>query len=258
MLYTNSLSMSDGSLYAVHTSETDIDGNIGSIANPISRYDLRIKQLAPSEQYSTPGSSITGGITKSIQYYDPDTLVTVTGPLWERNPVEVIARAVPPTPLPVVQTQEIQAITDANSSVATVEQFLKDNDLAPIVSRNITSRDRLDRQQPFNLRVTDSSIQTIGDNGILYDVSYMQLFQAGQIRGIGQGASRRVLAVPMHDAVDLMPATAGQQGSIRIGSDGSMAALVPAQRAMTWQLTDEDGEAVVRERYWITFNAGCP
>jgi hypothetical protein len=41
-----------------------------------------------------------------------------------------------------------------------------------------------------------------------------------------------------------------------------MAALVPARRAMTWQLTDPAGDPVVRERYWISFQPGeirsCP
>jgi hypothetical protein len=35
-----------------------------------------------------------------------------------------------------------------------------------------------------------------------------------------------------------------------------MAAFVPTQRAMTWQLTDDSGEGVVRERYWLTFQPG--
>lgn len=35
-----------------------------------------------------------------------------------------------------------------------------------------------------------------------------------------------------------------------------MAAFVPAQRAMTWQMTDSAGEGVVRERYWLTFQPG--
>ncbi len=35
-----------------------------------------------------------------------------------------------------------------------------------------------------------------------------------------------------------------------------MAAFVPAQRAVTWQLTDNAGEGVVRERYWLTFQPG--
>jgi hypothetical protein len=35
-----------------------------------------------------------------------------------------------------------------------------------------------------------------------------------------------------------------------------MAAIVPARRAMSWQLTDTNGTGVVRERYWITFQPG--
>src|SRR5438445_11887943 len=45
-------------------------------------------------------------------------------------------------------------------------------------------------------------------------------------------------------------------GGVRIAVDGSQAALVPARRAMTWQLTDTNGVGVVRERYWLTFAAG--
>jgi len=35
-----------------------------------------------------------------------------------------------------------------------------------------------------------------------------------------------------------------------------MAAIVPARRALSWQLTDTNGTGVVRERYWITFQPG--
>ena len=35
-----------------------------------------------------------------------------------------------------------------------------------------------------------------------------------------------------------------------------MAALVPARRALSWQLTDTNNTGVVRERYWITFQPG--
>ena len=35
-----------------------------------------------------------------------------------------------------------------------------------------------------------------------------------------------------------------------------MAALVPAERALTWHLTDGAGAPVVRERYWLTFQPG--
>jgi hypothetical protein len=43
---------------------------------------------------------------------------------------------------------------------------------------------------------------------------------------------------------------------VKIAADGSQAAIVPARRAMTWQLTDANGVGVVRERYWLTFQPG--
>ena len=46
------------------------------------------------------------------------------------------------------------------------------------------------------------------------------------------------------------------QGSTEIYPDGSVAAFVPAQRAMSWQSLDPDGVPVVRERYWISFQPG--
>ena len=52
------------------------------------------------------------------------------------------------------------------------------------------------------------------------------------------------------------PAPGAPAGSVLLGPDGSMAALVPAHRAMTWQLTAPNHAPVVRERYWLTFQPG--
>lgn len=41
-----------------------------------------------------------------------------------------------------------------------------------------------------------------------------------------------------------------------IAPDGSIAAFVPARRALSWQTTDPAGTPVVRERYWLTFQPG--
>jgi hypothetical protein len=61
----------------------------------------------------------------------------------------------------------------------------------------------------------------------------------------------------MHDAItNNPPNNSGPAGSVKLGLDGSMASLVPARRAMTWQLSDSAGAGVVRERYWITFQPG--
>src|SRR5439155_15969541 len=45
-------------------------------------------------------------------------------------------------------------------------------------------------------------------------------------------------------------------GSDKVAPDGSQAAVVPARRAVTWQLADPSGAGVVRERYWLTFAPG--
>jgi mono/diheme cytochrome c family protein len=61
----------------------------------------------------------------------------------------------------------------------------------------------------------------------------------------------------MHDAGGKnAPNTSGPLGSVKIAADGSTAAFVPARRALTWQTTDTGGNAVVRERVWITFQPG--
>ena len=66
---------------------------------------------------------------------------------------------------------------------------------------------------------------------------------------------RRVLAQYLHEPAVDNPATPAL-ASVRIGTDGSTAALVPARRALSWQLTDTNGTGVVRERYWLTFAPG--
>ena len=63
----------------------------------------------------------------------------------------------------------------------------------------------------------------------------------------------------MHDSTAQMlnSAHAGTPASsVTIASDGSMAAFIPARRAMTWQMTDSAGTPVVRERLWVTFQPG--
>jgi hypothetical protein len=143
---------------------------------------------------------------------------------------------------------------------AQLRAWLTANDLALIVTRNNTSRDQGERQQPFNLQVPGGT-RTTGDAGKVYDVAHLQLFQADQVRGYGGVASpragRRPLAQVLHEPKAKNPANGtGPAGSVKLGLDGSSAAFVPARRAMTWQLTDSAGKAVVRERNWISFQPG--
>jgi hypothetical protein len=261
-LYRNPLPLTNGELLAVHTAETRQDQNEGSRANPQSRYDFRIKTLTFNGSYWLADQPITTGISKSISYWDPDVLVSYSGELWELDPVEVVAQPLPPTINATLPGLENQVFQEEGVNLAAFQAYLVQNNLAVVVSRNVTTRDDADEQQPYNLRIAGGGAQTIGSPGKIYDVAAMQFFQADQIRGLGYGddeprAGRRVLAQALHAPnVFNPPNPGGPAGSVKLSDDGSMAAFVPARRAMTWQLTDPAGDGVVRERYWLTFQPG--
>jgi hypothetical protein len=259
-MYRNPLPTSDGSLLAVHTAETRLEQNDGTQALPRYRYQLRIKSMAASGDVFTADQPITPGTSKTIWYWDPDTRVDFDGVLWELDPVEVVARAKPARPADALESPESAVLQEEGVAESQLRAWLTANNLALIVTRNNTIRDRGERQQPFNLQVP-GGVKTVGDGGKVYNVAHLQMFQADQVRGYGGTASpragRRVLAQAMNDPKAQNPSnTGGPSGSVKLAADGSSAAFVPARRAMTWQLTDPNGQAVVRERNWITFQPG--
>ena len=266
--YRNAVPLSNGTMISTYASQAGAAENLGSLTNPVANYMFRLYALSTSADgyLHTNGAALTPGISKSISYYDPDHLVTYSGLLWELSPVEVRARPIPPPTTESMQAPETQAFAQANVNVDDFQRFLAARGLAVLVSRNVTSRDEADRQQPFNLRVP-GGVETLAQpptGGTVYDISYLQLFQGDLIRGYGgvsnPGQGRRVLAQPLHDPAALAfmpPPPAGvPAGSVAIASDGSAAAIVPAQRAMAWQTTAADGTPVVRERYWISTQPG--
>ncbi len=258
------VTLNDGQLLAVHTAETHQAGNDGTRANPQPRYDFTIKSViqngnndwVPSDRLTTLGDV-------SVSYFDPDVLVSYTGPLWELSPVEVVARAVPPMTQEVLLAPEAQVFAEENIDVNDFRDFLHSYGLAAVVMRDVTTRDELDLQQPYNLKVAGSPHQTIGNAGLLYEMSHMQFFQGDQIRGYGgindPNPGQRVIAQFLHDqnaANFNLPVISAPPGSADIFPDGSVAMLVPARRAMSWQSMAPNGDPVVRERYWITFQPG--
>lgn len=262
--YRNAIVLADGKLIAARSTDPRAAGNDGTRANPNPRYKFRLHLLTASGGSYVPatGGELTGGISKNISYWDPDVLVSYSGPLWELSPVEVRARSVPPVPTMPLEAPEQAVFAQAGVSSADFKDFLARNDLAALVVRDATTRDDADRQQPFNLRVP-GGVQHVGAGGLVYDIVWMQFMQADQIRGIGgidtPTAGRRVLAQPLHDVAALRfmpPAGSAPAGAVRIASDGSVAALVPARRALAWQSTAADGTPVVRERYWISAQPG--
>ena len=257
--YRDPLPLSNGTLLAVHTSETRGDDNEGTRANPKSRYAFRIKALEPRNGAHAAGEPLTPGIPASVTYWDPDVLVTWSGELWELNPVEVRARPRPASRRTALEEPEAKVFREENVDPEAFRRDAAAKNLAVVVSRDVTARDRADKQQPFNLRVAGGTAAHVTAAGKVYDLRFMQFFQGDQVRGVGgtqsPRAGRRVLARTMHDAGN-GPLAGAPAGSVAIAADGSVAAFVPANRAMSWQTTDAAGTPVVRERYWLTFQAG--
>jgi hypothetical protein len=267
-LYRDALPLSDGKWIAAHAPTTLPAGNSGTSLNPDPVYDFRLRQLVFDGAWWRAGPPLTNGIQANVQWYPsglsyhPDAPTSYSGPLWELWPCEVVARPVPDAREQELAPPEKAVLQSHGVTASELEEFLRTRGLALIVSRNVTRRDVNDRQQPFNLRVAGSSTQAVAAPGTVYEVSHMQIFQGDQIRGLTFGddtpiPGRRVLAQPLHDPAATNPPLAGAPpGSVAIASDGSTAALVPARRALSWQLNDPNGTGVVRERYWVSFQPG--
>jgi hypothetical protein len=238
--FRNPLPLSDGKFVATHTPT--------SAATPSAMNDMRLKQLTPdSSGRYLPGASLTNGITRS----------GYSGLLWELEAVEVVSRTRPSRLPAALEAPERSIFTEEAVDEAALRSWLKANDLAMIVTRNQTSRDRGDLQQPYNLQVPGGVKKVAPGGGKVYDISHLQIVQADQVRGYSIFAGRRAIAQPMNDPKVKNPANpGGPAGSVKIAADGSTAAFVPARRALAWQTTDASGNAVVRERVWVNMQPG--
>ncbi|MBX3026174.1 hypothetical protein KF840_14795 [bacterium] len=256
--FRNPLPLSDGTLIAVRATSPYADrADNGPLS---SRYDFHLVRLVSGTPDWTPGARlIPAGISKSVTYWDNQSYrqLSYSGPLWELDPVEVRARPRPPrhgTPLPAIESELLRGELGGDAAIARLRDFLVQRNLALIVSRNVTRR--ADRQQDFNLKIAGSATQTALPNATPIEIAFLQLLQGDLIRGYSQfHAGRRPLAQLLRDGL-LPPLDAAPASSVRLAADGSVAALVPAGRALTWQLVGADGTPVVRERYWVTFAAG--
>ncbi|MFZ2754948.1 MAG: hypothetical protein WAZ48_16085 [Lysobacteraceae bacterium] len=244
--FRNPLPLTSGQMVASYTASATVQEGV----------QFRLHQLATDGNgMFTAGTPLTTGINKTVSWWSPDVKLTYSGPLWEFEAVEVVARARPAAGVSPIEAIEKAVLNEEQVDERMLRDWMKANQLALIVTRNQTSRDRADRQQPFNLRLP-SGLKTTGDGGRVYDIAHYQIFEAAQIRGYNNFRSgKRPLAQPM--AVSKNPANpSGPPSSVKIAADGSTAAFVPANRALTWQTTDASGAAIVRERIWVTMQPG--
>ena len=265
--YRNPLPLADGSILVSHTSEY----RLSTSDHP---YLFQLKKLIANTGSTDmiASASLTGGISKNVLWWtDAATPAQYNGLLHEIDAIEVRPRA---RPVGLSMSNSFSAIEKGVMAQEGVDEkelraWLKSKNLALIVSRNLTKRDRADVQQPYNLRVPNG-VQTIPKSGKVYDISALQIFQGDLTRGYGNGksAGRRVFPRPLHnntkhpDVESWLSTSAPVTGAVKIGLDGSSAAFVPAGRALSWQMVSPTGKPVVRERIWVSFAPGeiktCP
>ncbi len=257
-LFRNPTPLSNGVLIAVRTTAPVSDR---ATNGPLSsRYDFHLSRLQQQGSYWSPVERvIPNSIIKTITYWDNQsyTQLNYSGPMWELDPVEIRTRTRPQrhaTPLPAIERQILSEELGGQNGIDQLLKFLEARNLALIVSRDVTRR--ADRQQDVSLRVAGGTAQTADPGTPPVDLLYMQFFQGDLIRGYNQyRAGRRPIAQPMRDGLN-PNLTGAPPTSVKLASDGSMAALVPARRALSWQMTKPNGDAVVKERYWVTFAPG--
>ena len=256
--YRNPVPLADGRLVASHTSAVRPPEEGQGLP------DLRLRMLVKGNKgLYKAGAALTAGIDADVRWWTPAGPQAFKGSLWELDAVELrpLARAVQARHVAGFEAPELAVLREEQVKPAALRDWLLRKDLALIVTRDQSSRDRADLQQPFNLHVP-GGVKTISKSAPqakVYDISHFQLFQADAVRAYPGRPGRRALAQPLHEGTALAANPAnpgGPAGSVRIARDGSTAAFVPARRALTWQSTDPAGTPVVRERNWITFQAG--
>ena len=245
--FRNPLPLSSGALIASHTpTEEGIPANIKV---------MRLRQVTGG----TAGSFLNSEIRKSVTWYNPDSLMSFDGPLWEIEAVELLARNRPyARGAPALENPESAVFQEEQVSQTELQNWLKKNNLALIITRDQTSRDEADLSQPFNLQVKGGKT-TVSSSiaGRTYPISSFQIFEASLIRAYNNIPGRRPIAQPIKDLGTVnAPNLNGPVSSVKISPDGSTAAFVPAQRALAWQTTDDTGNPIVRERVWVTLQPG--
>jgi hypothetical protein len=270
-LYRTPLPLADGGLVASAATGIDqTDWNRGTVAQPSTPWNFRIKSLKLQSGTYVPDVTLTNGLTITTSYFIPGLAQPVTFnnvAAWELDPVEIVARTAPAPATSSIDPIEAGVFAANGVDVPTFQKYLVQQNAALSISRNVTKRDLHDRQQPFNLKIAWSNTQTTApspNHTPVYNVAWVQFLQADLRRAYLLGGAlpaegRRVMATPLHDTMAENVATAGAPaGSVRLGDDGSFAAILPAEKAMTWHLLDNDAAKTseVKERFWVTFKKG--
>lgn len=259
--YRNPIRLFDRSIVASHTPEFRLNADDSTDPGTTRpRYIFQLKKLRPNPSGADmiAGAPLTGGIIKHIRWWtDAEKPKEYQGPLSEVDAVELRPRPRPDGKLMATHPIEKSVLDEEGIDEAELKSWMKEKKLALIVSRNVTMRDRADVSQPFNLRVP-GGVSNIPKSGKVYDITKLQFLQGELTRSYQKQDGRRVFSRPVRNNLthpDIEKFYSGK-GSVELGLDGSMAAFVPAGRALSWQLVDPNGKSVIRERVWVSFAPG--
>ena len=90
---------------------------------------------------------------------------TFSGALWQLQPVEVRPISRPAASTSGMAAAEREVFYEAGVSPNALRTWLRQNDLALLSVRNVTTRDDADRQQPVNLSVPGGVHTAAADGG---------------------------------------------------------------------------------------------
>jgi hypothetical protein len=267
-VYRTPVPLADANLVASAASGiTQTDYNTGTVTQPVSFFAFRLKSFKPQGSYYVPDVTLTPGLTITSSYYVPgqaQPVMFTNVAAWELDPAEVVSRNLPNIATSSIDPIEAAAFVTAGVHLPTFTNWLVSKNYALSISRDVRFRDQHDRQQPFNVRNVWSGQQIVAVPGTIYNVGWVQFLQADLRRGYTFGGAnpvsgRRVMATPLHDSMaDNIPAPGAPAGSLKLGDDSSFAAIVPAGKALTWHLLDNDAgkTSQIKERFWVTMQPG--
>lgn len=260
-LYRNPVRLSDNSIIVSHTPEHRLNAEESTHSGTTRpRYIFQLKKLRPNPSGTDmiAADPLTTGIIKHVRWWtDAEVPKEYLGPLSEVDPVELRPRPRPSPQLMSTHPIEKSVLDEEAVDEEKLKKWMKKEKLALVVARNVTLRDRADVSQPYNLSIP-GGVSNAPTSGKIYDISKMQFMQGELTRSYEEQVGRRVYSRPIRNGLTHpnIERFYTDKGSVELGLDGSMAAFVPAGRAISWQLLDPLGKPVVRERTWVSFAPG--
>lgn len=155
--------------------------------NLVPNFNFQIKTLISDGQFMKAGDPVTPIISKEINHWGngdgvlnsnlQHVPISFSGAMWQLYPIEVKPMSPPTAQADALELPETQVFQTAMVDVIEFKNFLQNSNLALIVSRNVTTRDENDKQQPYNLSVPGGVSSVVNQNDTVYQVPFFRYFR---------------------------------------------------------------------------------